>query len=286
VNAVGRARPQDIVLAMKDMVSPPQVYSRLLAVLDRRDWTVGDIAAVIERDAGVASRTLRLANSPYYGMYRRVSTVADAVAVLGTAELQTLVLATSVLESFTGIPPGLLSLQDHWRRAVRVSAVATCLAKASTTDMNTRELLIAGLLHDVGSLVVCLVLPEQAREAMLTRLPEEPGQPACLECEVTGERAAVVGGTLLEHWSLPASLCDAVTWHTAPGEQHERRVAFVHVAWRVSQAMENGIERPEQAIPVEDPAWRLAGLRAPDVLDLMGEAESEFRSAMALFGLS
>jgi HD-like signal output (HDOD) protein len=279
-----RLPPRDIVLALPELASPPEVYQRLVRVLDRPDWTVAHLSEVLSADAGIAARTLRLANSPLYGMPREIGTLDEAVTVIGIAELRNLVLLTTVIESFHGIPAGLVSLRKFWRRAVRCGVAASLLA-GRLGDADRRCMFLAGLLHDVGSLVCCLVLPEPAREAAL-HLPEGDGFPVSIERLITGDRTAVVGAILLHHWRLPENLIAPVRWHPVPSEagDHARSAAVVNLAVWLASASEAGVTDPFSVVPREHPHWSLAALDDSDVGGLMTEIAGGTEQMLAAFG--
>lgn len=279
-----RLPPRDIVLALPELASPPEVYQQLTRVLDRPDWNVGHVGEILRADPGIAARTLRLANSPLYGMPREIGTVEEAVTVIGIAELRNLVLVTTVIESFQGIPPDLLSLRQFWRRAVRCAVASSVLAVLNRA-LDRRRLFLAGLLHDVGSLVCCLMLPEAVREAALHQ-QEPDGFPVSIERLLTGDRTAVVGATLLDHWRLPESVIGPVRWHPVPEEADGEIAAAAVVNLGVWLAVGSEAEESNAfaVVPREHPNWSLATLEEADAAMLMREIASGTEQMLAVFG--
>lgn len=250
---------RDIARALPSLASPPIVYQRLTALLERPDWTTGRVAEIVEADPGLTARVLRLANSPVYWVPRQVYSIEDAVQIIGLTELRNLVLVTTVIENFRGIPSDLLSLRHFWLRAVHCASAASALAEADR-PADTRALFVAGLLHDVGSIVCCQVVPEQVRAALVHGRDDGDEPPPSVECRVTGQRTAAVGAALLDQWRLPAPIVDAVAWHPDPAGEGGRNAATIHLAMHFAWALDQSGRDAEALVSVEHPAWTLAEL--------------------------
>jgi len=273
-------RPRDLVLALPDVASPPEVYRRLTDTLERSDWDIPMLARVVEADPAVTARLLRLVNSPYFGMPRQVSSVAEAVGMLGAGALRSLVLASSVMERYRGVPAELLSVRDFWRRSLRVAVVAGLLADAAPAAGERQALLIAGLLHDIGAMVLCLTVPEAVREVLLAE--PQAGHDGTLERRVLGSPRPLVGEALLEHWRLPPGIVAAVGYHPAPAEAPRNTPAAALLGLAVEFAAAPG-EAEAGLVAGGDPRWTLAGAAPPDPAGLAQEAESGYRAMIALF---
>ncbi|PWG62435.1 HDOD domain-containing protein [Spiribacter halobius] len=272
--------PRDIVLAAPDLASPPEVYRRLTEVLEQGDWDLPQLARVVESDPGVTARLLKLVNSPYFGMPRRVSSVADAVGVLGANALRSLVLASTVMERYRGVPEELLDVRAFWRRSLRVAVTASLLAEAAPRAVERQELLLGGLLHDIGGMLLCLTVPEAVREALL----EDPdvASSGALERVVLGSPRQALGEALLEHWRLPPRIVAAVAWHPQPAQapQAALLVALTSLAVAGAAALAEG-EGP--LTDPADPRWALAGVSPLPAEALAEAADSAYRSTLALF---
>lgn len=271
--------PRDIVLAAPELASPPEVYRRLTEVLEDGDWDVAGLARVVESDPAVTARLLRLVNSPYFGMPRQVRSVTEAVGVLGANALRSLVLASTVMERYRGIPPELLDVRAFWRRSLQVAVVASLLAEAAPRAVERQDLLLGGLLHDIGAMLLCLTVPEAVREALL----EEPAVAAGgLERHLLGSRHQAVGEALLEHWRLPPGIVAAASWHPQPESAGEAMA----LASLVGLAADGAATLAAGEGPLADAGdrrWQLAGAAPPEPRWLAGEAEGAFHATLALF---
>jgi HD-like signal output (HDOD) protein len=253
--------------------------------MERPDWKVADLARVVEADAGVAARTLRLANSSFYGSPREVGTVGEAISLVGTEELRSLVLATTVLESFRGVPAELVSMRDFLSASVRCAATCARLATRAGPPVERGRLFISGLLHDVGSLVVCMLLPEATRAALLhgVRGPCEDG--VSIEREVMQSEDAPVGAALLDHWRLPESVVAAVRWHPSPeqAERYRTEAALVGLGSRLALGLARGIHNLTDQVPAESALWRQGGVTPEELAGLADEVEADYAATMSLF---
>lgn len=276
---------RDLVLSLRDLPSPPEVYSRLTATLEQPAWKVRDLADVIGASPSVTARTLRLANSPFYGMVREVGTLEEAINVLGTEELRALVLATTVMESFRGLPPDLVSLRDFLRSGVRCAVTAGILAARSDPSMVRGRLFVSALLHDVGSMVVCLLLPEAAREALLHR-PTDDREDFSIERAVMKGEEAVVGAELLRYWRLPEVVVTAVRWQSAPerATRYRKEVTLVHFARRFAAVLRQGVSDLTALVPAESAEWGLIGLLPQELAGFPAEVQAGYAETMAMFG--
>ncbi len=279
--------PHDLVLTLRDIASPPEVYFQLNRALESSEWACKDLGAIVEKDASLTARVLKLVNSPSYGLWRQVATIEDAITVVGAAELRNLLLVTALLDVFSGIPAEIVTMRDFWRRSLRCAVVARLIAEQAGSGLNPRWMFVAGLLHDIGSIVVCLKLPELAREALLHQDGEEEMRPFSVECAVLGTRDAAVGRELLTLWKLPELLCRAVGDHTEPvlAEGNSASAATVFLARGIALAQERAVDPLQSYLPREHEAWAAARFSPAALEGLSEEAEVRYEEALGLFGV-
>ena len=231
------------------------------------------IGEVIQKDLDLTARLLRLANSPFYGFANRLSTVAEAVSLLGIQQIQDMIVASSVLEQFKGVPDTLVNKDSFWRHCIAVGITARLLAMERRLP-KPDKFFVAGLLHDVGRLVLLSQAAEWAqavfelyqREKMLLRDAEQ---------KVLGYDHQQIAAELLQSWSYPTALVQAVAFHHTPNQSLARLdAAVVHIADHLVNAMGIGSSGEQSIPPLDDKAWALLGLN-PDVLGRLTEAVDE-----------
>lgn len=193
----------------QELSSLPQTLTRVLDIIRRDDSTAQDLAEVIIVDPALTAKLLRIVNSPYYGSSRKINTVTQAVMTIGYRALAALALSTSVYD-LTGKWATTLDRVKFWRHSLEVAVASRKIAEAIGYQP-AEEAFIAGLLHDLGLLVL-----ESSFSEKFSRIWKqfEAGEDIwTLEEEALGTNHARVGQFLLDQWNLPPTICRAVGMH-------------------------------------------------------------------------
>lgn len=273
--------PAELLRGVTRLASPPQIFIRIEELLANPNASIGDFAQVIEEDAGLTARLLRLANSPMYGRVARVGTVHTAVSVIGTQQLRELALACSVLRVFRDIPPELLDMEMFWRHSVACGVLARTMAVLAG-EGNVERAFAAGLLHDVGRLVMLMERPRtMGRVLDAARAGGKLLHEA--EREEFGFDHAEVGALLLRSWKVPDRLVDAVGFHHAPHAAREapRDAAMLHVADIVVNALALGSSGQRCVPPLDARAWDALGLPVERLPALLATLQEQYDDAVA-----
>lgn len=260
---------QELIANVSDLVSLPEVAVRITEMVDDNNTTADDFAKVIAQDPGLAARVLKLANSPVFGLSKEISTIPRAVTILGTKQLRDLVLSTSASHSFDGIPNELISLQNFWHHSLYCGLLSQTLA-AHSKNAKTESMFIAGLLHDIGQLVMFNRMPTESTEALLLVL-EGPEELQMYEAEqrVFGFDHTQVGGELIKSWHLPEIIRECVALHHAPEQavDHPAEVAIVHIANSGAVMAElHSMSETDDVPPIHPITWETTGL-SPEMLE-------------------
>ena len=223
-----------VLKRVKDIPSMPQFVIETLKKLDDPKSSATDVGEKLARDEGLVLRVLRLANSAYYGLSRRITGVSEAISYMGFKTVKSIVLAASVYKfmdsSFTGYA---LDRGELWKHSQAVAATSRYLStKLKMGD--PEEAYIGGLMHDIGK----IVLNDYVRfgYSIILRLVEEDHLSFCeAERQVLGFDHAQVGGLVMEQWNLPDSYSYMTAYHhmpeALPEEGHEciKVLDVVHV---------------------------------------------------------
>ena len=162
-------------------------------LVNRPDTTANQIAQVISQDPAIATRILKVANSSMYGGQRQIDSIRRAVTLLGTKQIRDLVLTTTAAKVFDGIPNDVISVEDFWHHSLYCALLSHELAKVSKT-VNADTMFTAGLLHDIGHLVMFNRIPEESASAILLTIQGESSmEPYQAERQVLGFDHAQVG---------------------------------------------------------------------------------------------
>jgi putative nucleotidyltransferase with HDIG domain len=276
----------ELVQGVGGLITLPDVFIRINQLVEDPNSSIADIAKVASQDPSFTVRLLRVANSSFYGLSSTVDTVHKAVAIIGTSQIRSLALATSVASTFDGLPNTLVSMEHFWRHSLYCALAARILAKkAGRCDPDA--VFTAALLHDIGELVIFNRLPQQAKESLLLVLDSADELPVYLaERQIMGCDHAQVGGELARQWKLPPMLAECIEYHHSiqPDLRFPREVALVHIANILALMAEVQTQDPADVSPVDPRAWEITGLDANEVLlPTVQEAQEEIAEAEQLF---
>lgn len=249
------------------LLSLPDAAIRLNALLTDPDVSTNEIANVVSLDPALCARVLRAVNSAYFGLRGRVDTISKAISMIGTSELHSLVLATSASQAFKNISSKLIDMESFWQHSVRAALAARALAGTSLKRHRERVFL-AGLMHDVGKLVIFHQLPAQAAR-ILQASQAGHAYDAC-EQALLGFTHADVGAALLERWNLPTSLTQPVRFHHdyEMAAEYPMEAALLHLGSKVADVMESDSKPGEgSTLDVLPDAWEQAGCSSDELED-------------------
>lgn len=267
-----------------ELVSAPTIYTQLNSIIQDPNSSADDISTVITTDPALTTRLLKVVNSPYYGFPSQITTISRAITIIGTSELVQLVLATSVINSFKGIPNDLMNMEEFWTHSVACAITSSLLAKQCKFPA-AEHFFTAGLLHNIGALVLYQSVPELAREAINSaRFGNEPLHHA--ENRILGFDHCAAGEALIKSWRLPASLMEVTRYHHTPtmAEEFKTEVATVHIAdIIVTSTGLYGQSGDLHVPPLSSTAWdhlQLDEHVLPDIIEKLSEKISGLTSAL------
>lgn len=269
-----------LVNGLTHLVSPPEIHLRLEQVLESEYGSWTDVADVIAQDPQLSAKLLKLANSAFHGR-RRVDTLSAAAALLGTRALYDLALGVSALGVFQKLPAGVISASDIWRHSLYTALVAKHLARFCNV-LHPERLFVAGLLHEVGLMVLGLQTPEALRVALSESSHSVAGLMRA-ERAILGFDHAEVGARLLERWKLPGTTVNAIRWHIRPegASPSSLDAAIIHLADAIAETREEGALFGNQSDlgMASKRAWELTGLQPHIAEELPDGLSVEFRAA-------
>jgi HD-like signal output (HDOD) protein len=222
-----------LVSQLNCVPSLPSIYHDITRELRSESPSSSRIGGMIARDIGMTAKLLQMVNSAVYGMRTQISEPEQAVHLLGLNTIQTMVLSLSI---FSVIDPVVFSVDEAerlWEHSVASSKISRSIAKAEGISGHALDpYLSAGLLHDIGTLVIASADPLSYRR-ILDVSSSTGTRPWLVEREILGCSHAEVGAYLLGIWGLPASIVEAVAWHHHPSESPVAEfspLAAVHAA--------------------------------------------------------
>lgn len=274
-----------LLKGVEGLITLPHVYLHINALIEDPDSTMNDIAKAVSQDPSFTVRLLRLANSSFYGFASKIDTAHKAVSVIGTSQIRNLALSMSVASSFEGLPNELVSMDNFWRHSLYCALIARLLARRAK-GCDPDAVFTAGLLHDIGELIIFNRLPELARESLLLVQDQVDDLPIYLaERRVIGYDHAQVGGELASQWGLPPLLIECIAHHheIENSRQYPRETALVHLANIIAQMAELDTLQTADVSPFDPLAWLITGLKPELIEDVLAEAKLEITEAEKLF---
>ena len=277
--------PQQFLADLDSLVSLPDICFQVNQLADNPTSNAKNIADVVSQDPNLVAQVLRIANSPYYGFPSRVDTIMRAISVIGIEDLRNLVLSTSVINAFSAQKNELVDLKKYWTHSLFAGFAARQLCRLTTTKVLDKErFFVAGLLHDIGQLVLSLKAPE-IMKVIIHRSKQEREPFYKVEEVVFGIGHCELGAELLKKWQLPDSLQAVAAFHHDPekSKDYALEVSVIHIANALAHKVNiSGLGNREQ-LNISEYAWKITGLTEEKAVLAVDKAKAEFVKTLPVF---
>ncbi|MCG8426628.1 MAG: HDOD domain-containing protein [Chromatiales bacterium] len=274
--------PKQLVSDIEGLFSLPEIFLKINALIEDPRASADDFTALISQDADLTARLLRTVNSSFYGLKAPIDTISRAITIIGTNDLRNLAVMTAACDLFSGIPADLMKMDDFWYSSVACGTLAQSFGKRCCV-LHPERLLVMGVLHDIGRLVLVQQLPELTKEVlMITQGRNELLIDA--ERDVMGCDHAEVGALLAESWGLPVSICNAIRYHHAPMESSKylTETAVVHVSQALAYGMQSGEDIEFVLTEIDQTALSFLRLNHDDCREIYEAIASEVEEVYAV----
>lgn len=257
-----------IIMDTKTLPTLPGVITKLNSLSENDKASVQEMARIVASDQVLSARILRLANSPSYGFYR-VSTINNAMILLGVNVVKSLALSSSIFEIMEKNSIGL------WEHSLGVATAANIIAKKLVIP-EVEEIATAGLLHDIGKVIIGLKCAEAVTEVR-RRVKADELYIREAERQVLDTDHAEVGGWLAKSWFLPDKLSEPITCHheVVKSEDHRVKSAVVHLADVLIKASNFGDSGDPYVPEVQPIAWDVLKLDEKLLEEIVVELEDK-----------
>ncbi|HYD95913.1 MAG TPA: HDOD domain-containing protein [Noviherbaspirillum sp.] len=267
----------EVIGKVHDLPSLPVVVTEMLNAIGKENVDVKTLADKVSRDQALTAKTLRLANSSFYGLQHKITTIQQAIAVIGFQSVRTLITAAAVTGSIAIDGKSSFNFPAFWRHSLATAVCARSLARHVHVD--PEYAFMAGLLHDIGRLVLVTCFLEKYEKTLDCR-----NQSDCYlfeaEQSVLGVDHSMVGSALARHWKFPLVMEKAVASHHEPDALETGSLAaVVHVADAIAHALDLSEDPTDLVPPLSDAAWDNLGLPEARVMETLGETEIQFEEA-------
>ena len=258
--------PEKLIKRNIDLPSLPTIYGEINDVIQNPTSSANDIGSVISKDTSLSASLLRIVNSTFYGFPSKIDTLSRAVTILGIKQLKTLVIGVSIMNVFKNIPSTLIDMKSFWKHSITCGIIARVIAVHKKIQ-NTERLFVAGLLHDIGRLVLYRHAPNEAKNALLIA-KNSNDLLYRLEDGIIGCNHGRIGGLLSKKWKLPVSLENIISHHHSPHESNDPlEPAIVHLADIMTNALHMGSSGERLVPALDSQAWEYIGV-STNILNL------------------
>ncbi|MBI3099500.1 MAG: HDOD domain-containing protein [Planctomycetes bacterium] len=247
-----------------------------------------EVAALISSDPAITAKILRVVNSSFYGFPNRITTITHAIVILGFNTIKSIVLSSSIFDAFKkgAGKPSPYNRTEFWKHSVGCGVACKVIARRIGYS-SLEEFFIAGLLHDIGKVVMDQYLHDDFLQVL-----EIVGNRNCLivdaESQHLGFTHADIGGWLFQKWNLSKALIESTTFHHNPAlaSENQKPVSVVHLADIMIRAMGIGSGGDARIPMVSEAAWQLLDI-PPSALDkLVAEIDEEMQRALVFLELA
>ena len=271
-----------IVEQTQTVYSLPLFYDRLNEKINHPRSSLADIGRVISEDQGLTVRLLKLANSPLFGYHANIDSITKALTLIGTQQLRDLALAVSVMGSFSGIPNDLISMKSFWKHNIACGILSRSIA-TFRREVNQERFFVAGMLHDIGVLVMCTAIPENVREILVER-KQCSGLYYAAEQKYLGFEHGAVGSALLAKWKIPPNISEPIAYHHSPASalKHPLEAATIHLADIISHTMGYSLTADWHVPPVDNAAWSTLDIPVNQLDTIIKQSETQIEETSAI----
>ena len=203
---------QELALSASELFVLPEAVTRLKECMDDHAASIDDVAEVIAFDPGLTAQILKVSNSALYRFPKQIDTISKALQVIGTRSAYDLALAYGVTQAFSNIESQIIDVDKFWEQSVSCGLLAKYFSEYRR-QREPERLFVAGLLHNIGELVVGTTIPEQARRCQAYNSRVSPAQ---LQSALLGFTYAELSAALIQKWGIPATIYQPIdTLHAA-----------------------------------------------------------------------
>lgn len=276
------------VLTSDELPTLPIVASKLITLTSQEETTLTDIASLVSKDISLSSKVLKVSNSAFYSFPQQIGSINQAVSILGTNAVRSLVLSFSFLSIKGGKKSSYFNFEKFWERAL-ASAVASKLILEKVKGADTEEIFISGLLQNLGELVLIRTFPEEY-EKVLASTASQMLDSIDVEETVFEANHCDIGYAVAKSWGFPEVLLQPILHHHAPEGYTggDKKIELTTKAVYLSDILINILfsDKPEEYHKqFKKQAKSLLALRPEDVENILDDVHLQVEQAGEYFGL-
>jgi len=271
---------EKIVTKVLKVASLPEVVLKFGEAIKNPLTSNNQLENILSEDSALASKVLMIANSALYNFPSKIDTILNAISIVGHKQLNDIILSCSVVSMFKDLPQDVIDMDMFWRHSLSVATASRILA-SSRREQNIEKFFTAGLLHDIGKLIMFSEIPSKASE-VLQRCSESNELAHKVEQDIIGFDHAKLGSMLLQKWKLPNELATAVNYHHNPSSSRGDVVcaSTLHIADIISHSLQFGSTGQSLVPKMNAKAWDVLGLDVVIVGALIEQLNVQYNDAV------
>ncbi len=278
---------ESLLLQSNALPSLPEIYTKVSALIESEDASSQDIGDAIQTDPSLTASILKMINSAFYGLASEVTSVPQAISLLGRRQLKQVMLSSVLSSVFPEIDSAKFSMHDFWEHSIKTAIIARHLAMQNASIIDHEAFFTAGLLHDIGRLVIATVAPDELAQVMQIA-HDEKRDVVEVEAEIFGVSHIDVGARLMKDWCMPSLLVQCLVKHH--DEEHigpfSIDTSIVYLANRLSQQAPVYEEEDMQALLDDIVNWQKTECTLEQVHIACRLADEQWLDVMLSLGMA
>jgi putative nucleotidyltransferase with HDIG domain len=277
-----RCDPYSFITGDVKLAPMPQLYYQLLELLENPYSNFKDISNLMSKEPSAVARVLRIANSSLYNCPRQISTITEAIMIIGTQQIKDLILAYNLITLLSN-QPSKIDIASFWKHSIACGIAARNIA-SQRNEPNIEHYYVLGLMHDIGRLLMYQKDSEECNKA-LEAFNQDKSLLHEAEDEFFGCNHAEVGCALLEQWNLPQKLWEPIKYHHAPDQAtlFPDSTAIIHFADIIGQCIEFENADDKRIPPLNPEAWSRIGLSIDQIEPMFDQIKNQCTDAVKIF---
>lgn len=264
--------------------SLPDIYHQVVNVLNDPKSSASHLAKVIGKDPGLSSSLLKIVNSAFYSLPQKVSSITRAIALIGGKELSTIAMGISVIRFFKDIPADLVNMKKFWLHSIATGVLARYIA-AQKVGLPEEEFFIAGLLHDIGRLILFREFPQTMTYA-IRQSRTQHSQLLHVEHQIFRFDHSLVADRAMEKWNFPKLLRQTIRYHHIPlSSPIPIEASILYTANTLASAIQYGFSGEELIPPFPARVWDNLELSTSVLAPAVRQADRQVHEILHAFSL-
>lgn len=277
---------QELFGNVSNLPTLPVVVTQLVGLVEDPETTAKDVNRIITQDPSLTAKVLKIVNSAFYGFSREISTVTEAVVILGFDAIKSLALSASVLDVFSSKSVPGFDMVGLWKHSIATGIGAELVARWDRYP-NPEEVLVSGILHNIGKMLLDLAAPGELRQ-ILSYAEENQCSMYEAELETLGTGHPEIGAWLTKTWNLPENIVNGIRYYRSPmkaPEEYRQLPLFIHVGDVMARVKDVGWSGDNKAPDFQEEVWRVLDIDEEDIEMLLGKMEKNIDKAEELIKL-